>query len=1050
MDIFDLYAKIDVDLATFESGIRTAEGKFEKFSGKIADISSKIESNMEKALGSGAKKVVSGIETAISKINDIGSTAFNAFGAGAAVVGTGLGAGLKYVIENGSAFEAQMSKVEAISGATGEEMEALSKKAAELGRDTKFSSTEAGQAYEYMAMAGWNTEQMLSGVSGIMDLAAASGEDLASVSDIVTDALTAFGLKAEDSTHFADVLAAASTSANTNVAMMGETFKYAAPLAGAMGYSIEDTALAIGLMANASVKGSMAGTALRSTIARLTKPTEEMQAVMVDLGFATAEYANKIDDAKLQKAQTDFANKTVDLEKAQLKYNDAVEKYGENSSQAKTAMLNVQKAQNNLLQAKKKLESEQQGVNEMVGINNHLLVDEAGNMKSLSQVISTLRKSFKNLSRDQQTSYAATLFGQEAMSGMLAIINASEEDYEKLSSAIADCDGAAKDMAETMLDNLPGAVTLFKSSLQSLAVDHIYASIQDKLKEFVMNAKGLIDELSAAFEEAGWGGIGSKLFDFADDGIKAAGKVLPGMLESGGDTLTSIFGKAEGLLSGNSEGINAIISSGGDALRNGFGGFVGLGSTAAKEFGGGLAEQLILLKSDIFGAGLDIIGSFAEGIGNNAEGLVETAVQIEEKISGKINENLPKVTEAGKKIIKAFAKSIDPIELLNAIGDGITNVFAGLEELLGKSSGDVNDFISAGGNVFSKVFDSLSKLASTAAKEFGPELAIQFLSFKAEIFGMGIDLIGSFAEGIGEKADTAEAAMGIVRKIADKIVKNLPKIADGITALLGSMSQEMDKEENRQALSNTVDAIFNFIFGEDGLTSAENVESIAGIALNLISALGNGLVDNLPEIGESIKRVVLGIRDELDEKIESTDWGELGKKLWNNFWSFDASITDAFRRFFLGDNVVEDIEYTKQSIGEGWNNFTGWIKNESDKSKAFWSGEKSGSEDDNKTGSWSDWLDEFLAPLEKTKRWKEMDEAREKGTVQYSESAIGKEVASIVNSMLIKSQTEKAPPTEVNLNIDGERVAQVVVDPIIKSIRQRDKGGYLYWNETGQ
>ena len=173
-------------------------------------------------------------------------------------------------VKTAADFESSMSKVAAVSGATGSDLEALSKKAREMGSKTKFSASEAAEAMNYMAMAGWKTEDMLSGIEGVMNLAAASGEDLATTSDIVTDALTAFGLSAQDSGHFADVLAAASSNANTNVSMMGETFKYAAPIAGALGFSVEDTAEAIGLMANAGIKGSQAGTSLRTIMTNLS------------------------------------------------------------------------------------------------------------------------------------------------------------------------------------------------------------------------------------------------------------------------------------------------------------------------------------------------------------------------------------------------------------------------------------------------------------------------------------------------------------------------------------------------------------------------------------------------------------------------------------------------------------------------------------------------------------------------------------------------------------------------------------------------------------
>lgn len=172
-------------------------------------------------------------------------------------------------VKTGADFDSAMSKVAAVSGATGDDLQALRDKAREMGSQTKFSASEAAEAMNYMAMAGWKTEDMLSGIEGVMNLAAASGEDLATTSDIVTDALTAFGLTAADSAHFADVLAAASSNANTNVSMMGETFKYAAPVAGSLGFSVEDTAEAIGLMANAGIKSTQAGTSLRSIMTAL-------------------------------------------------------------------------------------------------------------------------------------------------------------------------------------------------------------------------------------------------------------------------------------------------------------------------------------------------------------------------------------------------------------------------------------------------------------------------------------------------------------------------------------------------------------------------------------------------------------------------------------------------------------------------------------------------------------------------------------------------------------------------------------------------------------
>lgn len=191
-------------------------------------------------------------------------------------------------VKTAADFESAMSKVAAVSGATGSDLDALTKKAREMGSKTKFSASEAAEAMNYMAMAGWKTEDMLSGIEGVMNLAAASGEDLAVTSDIVTDALTAFGLTAQDSGHFADVLAAASSNANTNVSMMGETFKYCAPIAGSLGFSVEDTAEAIGLMANAGIKSTQAGTSLRTVMTSLSGDVKICGSEIGEVTVATA------------------------------------------------------------------------------------------------------------------------------------------------------------------------------------------------------------------------------------------------------------------------------------------------------------------------------------------------------------------------------------------------------------------------------------------------------------------------------------------------------------------------------------------------------------------------------------------------------------------------------------------------------------------------------------------------------------------------------------------------------------------------------------------
>lgn len=310
-------------------------------------------------------------------------------------------------------FDEGMSKVAAISGATGKDLEDLRDKAREMGAKTKFSATEAASVFEYMAMAGWKTEDMLDGIEGIMNLAAASGEDLATTSDIVTDALTAFGLSAKDSGHFADVLAAASSNANTNVSMLGESFKYAAPVAGALGISSEDTSIALGLMANAGIKASQSGTALRTGLTNLAKPTKQMQGYMD-------------------------------------KYNIAL------------------------------IENDDGSIN-------------------LRETMVSLREKMGNLSESEQAAAASAIFGKNSMAGWLAIINASDEDFDKLTGAIDNCDGMAQGMAETMQDNLSGQLTILKSQLEELAISFgeilmpMIRNVVSKIQAFVDKLNGMSD-----------------------------------------------------------------------------------------------------------------------------------------------------------------------------------------------------------------------------------------------------------------------------------------------------------------------------------------------------------------------------------------------------------------------------------------------------------------------------------------------------------------------------------------------------------------------------
>lgn len=387
------------------------------------------------------------IDAATAPISALASAAKNPVVQGASLIGASFG--VAESVNSFQDFESMMSQVKAISGATGQEFDDLTAKAQEMGATTKFTATESAEAFNYMAMAGWKPQQMIDGISGIMSLAAASGEDLGTTSDIVTDALTAFGLQAGDAGHFADVLAQASANANTNVSMLGESFKYVAPVAGAMNYSVEDTSLALGLMANASIKGSMAGTALKTSLANMAAPTDSMAAAM--------------------------------------------DKYGIS------------------------------------------LTDSEGNMKSLRGVIDNLRGSLGGLSETEQTAAASTIFGKEAMSGMLAIINASEEDYNKLSTAIGNSKDAAEGMADTMLDNLKGSFTLMQS-----AIEGTENAFGKRLSPYLRGIAGGITDMMPEITD----GINA-VMDVADDKIAGVKRKITDMTGSDEWKNADLFGKID-------------------------------------------------------------------------------------------------------------------------------------------------------------------------------------------------------------------------------------------------------------------------------------------------------------------------------------------------------------------------------------------------------------------------------------------------------------------------------------------------------------------------
>ena len=361
------------------------------------------------------------------------------------------------VINTGTEFDGTMASVQAISGATDKQIGKLEESAKNLGATTKFTASEVGDGFKYMAMAGWDVDSMLGGIDGILSLAAASGEDLATTSDIVTDALTAFGYKASDAGHFADVLAIASSNANTNVSMMGETFKYVGAASGALGYSAEDVALSVGLMANAGIKASQAGTELNSIFTRLAVDTNGARSAIEDLGIQ--------------------------------------------------------------------------------------FYDENGQARAWGDILTALRIKTRDYTDQQKLELANTIAGQRAQAGLLAMLNASTGDYNKLTVSLKKADGAAQDMADTMLDNLGGKVTLMKSAWEGFQLslyDSVDTPLQDVVGTITDDVIPALGDLVKGTDGAGAklgkgiGSIFSKILDVLSE-------LAPELVEAGVEIVGSVF-----------------------------------------------------------------------------------------------------------------------------------------------------------------------------------------------------------------------------------------------------------------------------------------------------------------------------------------------------------------------------------------------------------------------------------------------------------------------------------------------------------------------------
>ena len=674
----------------------------------------------------------SGFQDGIDNISGIASKGIKATAAiigGAATAVSGFAA---TAIKAGSDFEAGMSKVQAISGASGDEIAKLADKAKEMGAKTKFSATESAEAMQYMAMAGWKTKDMLGGIEGIMNLAAASGEDLASTSDIVTDAMTAFGMAADgtttivkdgfskevsNATHFADVLAQTASSANTNVSMLGESFKYVAPVAGAMGYNVEDAAVALGLMANSGIKASTAGTALRQLITNMAKPTDAMAAAMDYLGLSLQNSDGSMKSLKeiMDDLRSSLGQCKMPMDEFQKQMADIQAKY------------------------------------------------ESGELteKKYSKAVQDLTEKAYGAEGALKAKYAATLAGQEGMSGLLAIVNTSTEDYDKLTESIYNADGAAEKMADTMNDNLQGAITLAKSALESVQIA-LYEKVQEPMKDTVKTVTSMLEDMNNSLAENGFNGLvtsfASSLAQLAQMGLDEAPKLVelagtlcdtfiqeimkhaPEFSESGAKLATTI--------------IETVLSFAGT--------FWSAAATLITEFLAGMADNL----PQIVKTGKTAIKQLADSLVNNAPSLGASATKIITILVAELINGIPEMLEIGKKFVQGIIKGIK--QESPQIGSLLEGIFDGFTSVIGPELEVVQDMVK-------KVFEALENTdpdTLRAIAEALGKIAAAYVSLKV-------------ASTAARTIKTATSALSGFTGCAKTVLSAIPKLAEGFALLKG-------------------------------------------------------------------------------------------------------------------------------------------------------------------------------------------------------------------------------------------------------------------------
>lgn len=600
-----------------------------------------------------------GFSNGLSKMQSIASKGFRFIAKSVGVVSGAISVALGGMVKIGSDFESQMSRVKAISGATEKEFENLKKQAMDLGKETAFSSSEAAKGMENLAAAGFSVNETMEAMPGLLDLAAASGEDLSIASDIAAAAVRGFGLEASETSHVADVLAANANKTNSSVIETGEALKYIAPFANAAGISLEETAAAIGIMANAGIQGSQAGTTLRGSLARLSKPTDAMIDAMDELGIS-------------------FYNSD-------------------------------------------------------------------GKMKSLSEQIEMLEEAMEGLTDEEKNNYLVTLYGQESLSGMLALINEGSGEINNLTKEFENANGIAKETAETMQKNLKGSVEQLKGSIETLGIT-IFDSLVEPLTNGTNDITEIINGMIESFEKDGFKGLAIALGDGIANIITALVNETPKFIEVAMLIIQNLITGIQNNLPTIVQGAMTIIST--------------------------FTTAVLDMLPQILQLGIDLVIELIKGIGQEAPTLIPKIVETILKLFLTLTspENLDRLAEAGIKLIIGLIQGI-----IMSIPKLLENGEATLKALLNVLSGGQSLMAKIGWSLLKALIkglgETLDKLGEKA-KEIINTLVGKFKKGISKIKDVGKQLINGLWQGIQEKWDSfknkvSDLGKGIVKKFKD-------------------------------------------------------------------------------------------------------------------------------------------------------------------------------------------------------------------------------------------------------------------------------------------